>query len=234
MTIATTRPETMLGDTAVAVHPDPAEALDAAEAELQAETGRRPGQGKERTSRSARARSSGGGETMLPQLEQLRDMARDGRMLRLPLLDREIPLVADPWAKPELGSGCVKITPAHDANDYEVGQRCQLPMINILNPDGTLNANAGPYEGQTVPKARKRVVADLERQGCWAKSKTAKSIWRIPIAARRRSNRTWRTSGSCKMDELAESAMDAVRDGRVRDRPVPLRQRIPRLAVGET
>ncbi len=58
---------------------------------------------------------------MLPQLEQLRDMARDGRMLLLPLLDREIPLVADEWAKPELGSGCVKITPAHDPNDYEVG-----------------------------------------------------------------------------------------------------------------
>ena len=60
---------------------------------------------------------------MLPELEQLRDMALDGRKLLLPLLDREIPLIADRWAKPELGSGCVKITPAHDANDYEVGQR---------------------------------------------------------------------------------------------------------------
>ena len=87
---------------------------------------------------------------MLPQLRQLRDMARDGRKVLLPLVDREIPLVADEWAKPELGTGCVKITPAHDPNDYEVGQRQDLPMINILNPDGTLNANAGPYQGLTV------------------------------------------------------------------------------------
>ena len=74
-------------------------------------------------------------------------MARAGRKLRLPLVDREIPLVADEWAKPELGTGCVKITPAHDPNDYEVGRRQKLPMINILNPDGTLNDNAGPYQG---------------------------------------------------------------------------------------
>ena len=68
----------------------------------------------------------------------------------LPLLDRPIPLVADPWAKPELGTGCVKITPAHDPNDYDVGLRQKLPMVNILNLDGTLNDNAGPYRGQTV------------------------------------------------------------------------------------
>ncbi len=84
---------------------------------------------------------------MLPQLIQLRDMAVDGRQLMLPLMNREIPLVADRWAKPELGSGCVKITPAHDPNDYEVGQRLGLPMINILNPDGTINAEGGKYEG---------------------------------------------------------------------------------------
>ena len=84
---------------------------------------------------------------MLPQLIKLRDMARDGRKVMLPLVDREIPLVADEWAKPELGTGCVKITPAHDPNDYEVGQRQNLPMINILNPDGTLNDNAGAVPG---------------------------------------------------------------------------------------
>ena len=79
-------------------------------------------------------------DRMLPRLEQLRDMAADGRKLMLPLADREIPLVADVIGrKPELGSGCVKITPAHDPNDYEVGQRQSLPMINILNPDGTIN-----------------------------------------------------------------------------------------------
>jgi valyl-tRNA synthetase len=99
---------------------------------------------------------------MLPQLEQLRDMARTAAKTALPLVDRVIPLVADEWAKPELGSGCVKITPAHDANDYEVGQAAGLPMINILNPDGTLNANAGPYEGLTMPGRPQAVVADLE------------------------------------------------------------------------
>ena len=66
----------------------------------------------------------------------------------LPLLNRPIPLVADPWAKPELGSGCVKITPAHDPNDYEVGLRHALPMVNILRPDGTLNENAGAALGE--------------------------------------------------------------------------------------
>ena len=102
---------------------------------------------------------------MLAATGNLARMARDGRKLRLPLLNREIPLVADEWAKPELGTGCVKITPAHDPNDYEVGRRQKLPMINILNPDGTLNDNAGPYQGLKIPKARERVVADLEQLG---------------------------------------------------------------------
>ena len=102
-------------------------------------------------------------KNMLDQLIQLRDMALDGRKVMLPLMDREIPLVADRWAKPELGSGCVKITPAHDANDYEVGLRRDLPMINILNPDGTLNGNAGPYQGMTIKAARKQVVEMCER-----------------------------------------------------------------------
>ena len=68
----------------------------------------------------------------------------------------------------KLGSGCVKITPAHDPNDYEVGKRQNLPMINILNPEGTLNSNAGAYEGQTVLDARKNVVADLEKHSACA------------------------------------------------------------------
>ena len=103
--------------------------------------------------------------TMLAELETLARMARDGRKVRLPLLDREMPLVADVWAKPELGTGCVKITPAHDPNDYDVGLRQKLPMINILNFDGTLNENAGPYKGLTIHKARQKVVADLESAG---------------------------------------------------------------------
>ena len=76
-------------------------------------------------------------------------MAAAGRLIRLPLLDREIPLITDEWAKPEVGSGCVKITPGHDPNDYEVWQRHQdrIGLINILEPDGTLNGAAGPYAG---------------------------------------------------------------------------------------
>src|SRR6185369_10229648 len=89
-----------------------------------------------------------------------------GRKVKLPLVNREIPLIADEWAKPELGTGCVKITPAHDPNDYAVWQRHQeIGLINILNPDGTLNENAGPYKGLTIPRARDRVVADLDKLG---------------------------------------------------------------------
>jgi valyl-tRNA synthetase len=165
VTIATTRPETMLGDTAVAVHPDPAATLDKAERELREKLTSAPAKEKADIAKQlddlAERR-----RTLLPQLEKLRDMARAGRKLRLPLLGREIPLIADEWAKPELGSGCVKITPAHDPNDYDVWQRHkEIGAINILNPDGTLNENAGPYKGLKVLKARERVVADLEAQG---------------------------------------------------------------------
>ncbi len=165
VTIATTRPETMLGDTAVAVHPDPAAALAKAERELREKLASAPAKEKADIAKQlddlAERR-----RTLLPQLEKLRDMARAGRKLRLPLLNREIPLIADEWAKPELGSGCVKITPAHDPNDYDVWQRHkEIGAINILNPDGTLNENAGPYKGLKVLKARERVVADLEAQG---------------------------------------------------------------------
>lgn len=164
ISLATTRPETLLGDAAVAVHPDPAAALKKAAAELQ----------KKRSSASEKEQIEIDSQLdeleqrrqkLLPHLEQLRDMAVFGRRLCLPLLDREIPLIADQWAKPELGSGCVKITPAHDPNDYEVGLRQALPMTNILNADGTLNQNAGPYEGLNIAEARERVVTDLESSG---------------------------------------------------------------------
>src|SRR5688572_11262357 len=167
VTIATTRPETMLGDTAVAVHPDPASALSRAEAELKQKLSDAP----EKQQAEIQAQLDDLAErrrTLLPELIKLRDMARAGRKLMLPLLDREIPLVADAWAKPELGSGCVKITPAHDPNDYEVGLRQKLPMVNILNPDGTLNQNAGPYRGLKMAKARDQVVADLDKLGLLA------------------------------------------------------------------
>ncbi|MHB0959043.1 MAG: class I tRNA ligase family protein [Pirellulaceae bacterium] len=215
VTIATTRPETLLGDTAVAVHPDPAQALAHAESELRQRLAAAPA--KEKAALAAqlqevqRRRSE-----RLPQLEQLRDMARAGRKLQLPLLEREIPLVADPWAKPELGSGCVKVTPAHDANDYEVAKRCGLPMINILHPDGTLNHFAGPYQGQTVAVARKRVVADLEAAGLVSEIEDRE----IDLAHSDRSKTPIEPyladQWFVRMEELAESAMNALRDQRIR------------------
>src|SRR5437868_129103 len=120
--IATTRPETMLGDTAVAVHPDPAKALDSAEAELRVRLEKAPAKEKEgiqaQIDNIVRRRTE-----MLPLLLKLRDMAVAGRKVMLPLLNREIPLICDEWATPELGTGCVTITPAHDPNDYAVWQR---------------------------------------------------------------------------------------------------------------
>ena len=119
VTVATTRPETMLGDTAVAVHPDDA---------------------------------------------RYKDLV--GRTVVLPLLAREIPVIADgKLVDPTFGSGCVKVTPAHDPNDYETGLRHGLEMINILTPDGHINSSGGPYAGMDRYEAREKVVADLEAQG---------------------------------------------------------------------
>ena len=122
LVVATTRPETMLGDTAVAVHPDD---------------------------------------------ERYRHLI--GQQVRLPLTDREIPVIADDYVDPEFGTGCVKITPAHDFNDYEVGQRHDLPLINIFTIDAALNDNVPPaYRGLDRFEARKRVVADLDSAGLLA------------------------------------------------------------------
>ena len=94
-------------------------------------------------------------------------MAKAGRMVRLPLLDRPIPLICDEWAKPGLGSGCVKITPGHDPNDYEVWTRHSeaIGIINILNPDGTLNENAGKFKGLDRFDARKKLLRELKKRG---------------------------------------------------------------------
>src|SRR6185312_6795831 len=117
--VATSRPETMLGDTGVAVHPDDA-----------------------------------------------RYKALVGKMVVLPLTGRHIPIVADEHSDPEKGTGAVKITPAHDFNDFEVGRRHKLPLINILNKDGTLNNDVpAPYRGLKTDAARRKVVADLEAAG---------------------------------------------------------------------
>lgn len=217
VTIATTRPETMLGDTAVAVHPDPATALKQAEKDLlqrlaDAPTKEKPdiqAQIDEIQRRQAK---------MLPALEKLRDMALAGVLLELPLTGRRIPLVADAWAKPELGSGCVKVTPAHDQNDYDVWQRnLAIGAINILNPDGTLNDSVPEkYRGLKVLKAREAVVADLKEAGLMVDIEDRD----IDLAHSDRSKTPIEPyladQWFVKMDELAQSAMDAVTDGRVR------------------
>ncbi len=172
--IATTRPETMLGDTAVAVSADPEGELNKAEQKLldslsEASEKDKPGIQAKIDSIIERR------ETHLPQLITLAKMANADRKLRLPLVDREIPLITDQHANPTLGSGCVKITPAHDPNDYEVGMRQDppLPMINVLTRDGKIaiivetdgseNPNSKKYEGLTFAgEGRDKVVADLD------------------------------------------------------------------------
>jgi valyl-tRNA synthetase len=226
----------MLGDTAVAVHPLPAKALDKAEAELRERLEKAAAKEKEPIQAqidNIRERR----KTMLPQLELLAKMARDGRKLMLPLVDREIPLIADEWAKPEMGSGCVKITPAHDPNDYMVGQRQKLPMINILNPDGTLNAEAGAYKGLTIPKAREKVVADLDALGLLGdvedrdielphsdRSKTPiepylADQWFVKMSDVAEGDQGPGAGGQGAKPGLAQMAMDAVTSGRVKILP---------------
>ena len=218
VTVATTRPETMLGDTAVAVHPDPAAALSKVESELKDKLKKAAASEVEGIKEQLEALQTRRTE-MLASLEQLRDMANDGRMLMLPLMDRPIPLVTDVWAKPELGSGCVKITPAHDPNDYEVGKRAGLPMINIMNADGTLNAETGDYQSLSMKQARKKVVGDLEALGL-LKEVEDREI-EMPVSDR---------SGTpiepyltdqwfVKMDTLAQSAMDVVESKEVKINP---------------
>ncbi len=214
LTVATTRPETMLGDTAIAVHPDPEAYLKKTADQLfeqmeSASEKDKPGIKEQYMEVMSRQMS-----VMMDHLKQFVAMAKAGRKIRLPLLNREIPIVLDEWAKPDKGTGCVKITPAHDPNDYEVALRCELPMINILNRNGTLNENAGPYAGKSIKDARKTVLEDLEREKLIVQIEDRK----IDLAHSDRSktpiepflNDQW----FVKMDRLAQSAMDAVEGGR--------------------
>ena len=121
VTVATTRPETMLGDTAVAVHP-----------------------------------------------EDERYLHLHGKKLRLPLMDREVPIVVDPWVSRDFGTGAVKVTPAHDPNDFALGERHHLPSINVMDDRGHINENGGAYKGLDRYVARKKIVADLEEKGLLA------------------------------------------------------------------
>ncbi len=218
VTVATTRPETLLGDTAVAVHPSPALALDATEAALREKRAAAPV--KEQADLDAAIDDlAARRRDILPHLETLAAMAKAGRHVRLPLLGRAIPLVADEWAKPEMGSGCVKITPAHDPNDYDVGLRQKLPMLNILNPDGTLNSEAGPYAGLSIQKARTRVVADLEAAGQLVQVEERV----IELAHSDRSKTPIEPfladQWFIRMSEIAQPALDAVTQGKIRILP---------------
>lgn len=237
--VATTRPETMLGDTAVAVHPTPDEALEAEIEYLEELMPKAPEKDRSALQDSLDSLKKRKTE-MLPELLHLRDMAKANRKVLLPLMDRPIPLILDEWAKPSLGSGCVKITPAHDPNDYEVWQRHkdEIDIINILNPDGTLNENAGEYEGLDRYEARDRVVEDLNAKGLLGpvedrvieighsdRSKTPiepylSDQWFVKMGDIKDGIVMGRgTSKEHKSEGLVQAAMDAVTDGRVKFHP---------------
>ncbi len=170
--IATTRPETMLGDSAIAVHPDN---------------------------------------------EQFKHLI--GKKAILPLAGRKIPIIADEYAKMEFGTGALKVTPAHDKNDFEMGKRHNLEVINIMNPDGTINENGLAYEGMDRFEARKKIVEDLETQGFLDKVEDYKHT--VPISSRSKAiiepliSRQW----FVKMKPLAESAIGAAKKGDIRFYP---------------
>ena len=163
--IATTRPETLLGDTAVAVHPD-----------------------------------------------DERYQALIGKTVILPLVNREIPIIADEYVEQDFGTGVVKITPAHDPNDFEVGNRHNLPRINVMNDDATMNELAGKYQGMDRFAARKAIVKDLEEAGLLVKiEKHLHSVGhseRTDVVVEPRLSKQW----FVKMGPLAEQAINAQRE----------------------
>jgi valyl-tRNA synthetase len=167
--VATTRPETILGDTAVAVNPDDA-----------------------------------------------RYKPLVGREAILPALGRRIPIIADPSVDPEFGTGAVKVTPAHDPTDYEIGQRHALAAIDVLTDDGNMNEEAGPYAGQDRYECRRNLVADLEKEGLLVKiedySHSLGHCQRCDTVIEPRVSTQW----FVKIKPLAERAIEAVRDGRIR------------------
>ena len=159
ITIATTRPETMLGDTGIAVHPDD---------------------------------------------DRYKNLI--GKHVLLPLLNRSIPIIADEYVKSDFGAGALKVTPAHDKNDFEIGKKHDLEVINIMNIDATINENGGPYEGMERFDARKKMVADLDELGLLVKVEPYKNS--VPISSRSKAiiepliSRQW----FVKMKPLAEPA----------------------------
>ena len=167
--IATTRPETMLGDTAIAVHPDD---------------------------------------------ERYKDIV--GKNVLLPLVNKEIPIVADYYVDKEFGTGAVKITPAHDPNDFEVGKRHNLPEINIMNDDATINEKGGKYAGMDRYEARKAIVKDLEEQGYLVKiephSHNVGTHDRCGTTVEPLIKQQW----FVKMEELAKPAIEALKTGELK------------------
>ena len=167
--VATTRPETMLGDTAVAVNPED---------------------------------------------ERYQDLI--GKTLLLPIVNREIPVVADSYVDKEFGTGCVKITPAHDPNDFEVGKRHNLPEINVMNDDATINSLGGEYAGMDRYEARKAIVAKLEELGLLVKvephSHNVGTHDRCKTTVEPMVKPQW----FVKMDEMAKPAIAALKEGRLK------------------
>jgi valyl-tRNA synthetase len=166
--VATTRPETILGDTAVAVHP-----------------------------------------------EDDRFRALVGKTALVPILDREIPVISDSYVDREFGTGALKITPGHDPNDYEIGHRHDLDFINILNPDASMNENAGPYQGLDRYECRDRIWADMKKAGLTLKSEP----YTMQVPRSQRGGEVVEpmlsTQWFVKMEPLAKPALEAVRDGRI-------------------
>jgi valyl-tRNA synthetase len=167
--VATTRPETILGDTAVAVHPDD---------------------------------------------ERYRHLI--GKTCLVPMLNRTIPVIHDTYVSMEFGTGALKITPGHDPNDFEIGQRHGLQIINALNPDATMNENAGPYAGLDRYECRERLWADMETAGLTVK--TEKYTLQVPRSQRGGEivEPMVSTQWFVKMEPLAEAGLEAVRDGRIK------------------
>ncbi|MCG0278161.1 MAG: valine--tRNA ligase [Thermanaeromonas sp.] len=169
ITVATTRPETMLGDTAVAVHPDD---------------------------------------------ERYRKFI--GRTVILPLLNREIPVIADEYVDPSFGTGAVKITPAHDPNDFEIGKRHGLPSITVIGKDAIMTAEAGPYKGLDRYACREKVVEDLEKQGYLVKveehTHAVGHCYRCGTVIEPLVSPQW----FVRMKPLAQPALQAALEGRVR------------------
>ena len=167
--IATTRPETLFGDTAVAVNPDD---------------------------------------------ERYQDII--GKMLKLPMTDREIPVIADSYVDKEFGTGCVKITPAHDPNDFEVGKRHNLEEIVVINDDATMNSKAGKYAGMDRYECRKALVEDLEKEGLLVKvvphSHNVGTNDRCGTTVEPMIKQQW----FVKMDDLIKPAVEGVKNGDIK------------------